>query len=52
MNPKINGDNLIDIEGYSDSDYAGDKDTRMSITGLVTYLCGVHISWRSKGKKR
>ena len=44
MNPKINGDNLIDIEGYSDSDYAGDKDTRRSITDLVTYLCGVHIS--------
>lgn len=51
MNPRRNGDNLIDIEGYSDSDYAGDKDTRRSITGLVIYLCGVPISWKSKGQK-
>ena len=51
MNPKINEDNLIDIEEYSDSDYAGDKDTRRSIIGLVIYLFGVPVSWRSKGQK-
>ena len=45
MNPRINGDNLIDIFGYSGSNYTGDKDTRRSIVpGLVIYLRGVPMS--------
>lgn len=33
MNPRLNGDNLVDIEGNIDSDYAGDKDTRKTLWG-------------------
>ena len=51
MKPKINGNHLMNIEGYCDSDYAGDKDNRRSITGLVIYLCGAPICWRSKSQR-
>lgn len=36
---------------YCDSDFAGDKETRVSIAGFVVYLLGVPISWKSKGMK-
>jgi hypothetical protein len=36
------------LEGISDSEYAGDKDTRISVYGYVIYFCGVPISWKSK----
>ena len=44
-------ENLFYIVGYSDSDYASDKDNRRSITGMVIYLCGIPIAWKSKGQK-
>ena len=44
-------DGIFNINGYSDADYAGDKDTRRSISGLIIYLCGIPIAWRSKGQK-
>ena len=34
MKLKMNGNNLMNIEGYCDSDYAGDKDSRRSVTRL------------------
>jgi hypothetical protein len=37
----------LDIKGYSDVDYAGDKDDRKSTTGYVFTLAGGAISWRS-----
>jgi hypothetical protein len=37
----------LEIKGYSDADYAGDKDDRKSITGYVFTLAGGAISWRS-----
>ncbi len=36
---------------YSDSDWAGDKQTRRSVSGFVMLLCGVPIMWRSKQQK-
>ena len=39
------------VLAYSDSDYAGDKETRLSVAGFILYLMGVPISWRSKGMK-
>ena len=36
---------------YSDSDWAGDCETRASVAGFILYLMGVPISWRSKGMK-
>ncbi len=35
---------------FSDSDYAGDPDSRRSIYGFVLYIHGVPIIWRSKGQ--
>ena len=39
------------IVAFSDSDYAGDKETRISVAGFILYLMGVPISWHSKGEK-
>ncbi len=36
---------------YTDSDWAGDKDTRLSVSGFIVYLLGVPITWRSKQQK-
>jgi len=40
-----------DVKGYSDSNFAGDSDTRKSVSGFIIYLCGAAIAWRSKGQK-
>jgi len=40
-----------ELKGYCDSDFAGDTDTRRSVSGFVIYLCGAVIAWRSKGQK-
>ena len=37
-----------DLVGYSDSDWAGDLDDRKSTSGYMFKLCGAPISWRSK----
>ena len=39
------------VEGYCDSDYAGDKDTRKSVAGYAIYLFGNLIAWKSKSQK-
>ena len=36
------------IKGYADSDWAGDRDTRRSVTAYVFILGGAAISWGSK----
>ena len=40
-----------DLVCYSDSDYAGDDDTRRSVSGFILYVCEVPISWRSKAQR-
>ena len=37
----------VDIEGFVDSDYAGDLDSRRSQTGYVFQLRGCTISWKA-----
>jgi hypothetical protein len=39
------------VEAYCDSDFAGDPDTRRSVTGFVIFFCGVAVAWRSKAQK-
>ena len=34
-----------------DSDFASDKEMRISVFGYVIYFCGIPIAWRSKGMK-
>jgi hypothetical protein len=45
------GDWLWNLVTYSDSDWAGDKDNRRSVSGFIMFLCGVPIVWRSKQQK-
>jgi hypothetical protein len=42
--------NHWDITAYSDSDFAGDKDDRKSITGYIIFVSGTAISWKSKSQ--
>jgi hypothetical protein len=39
------------LKVYTDSDWAGDKDTRLSVTGYVLFLMNVPILWKSKAQK-
>jgi hypothetical protein len=50
IQPKMSNGEYI-LEAVSDSEYAGDKDTRVSVYGFVIYFCGAPISWKSKPGK-
>ena len=39
------------LKALRDSDFASDKETRISVYGYVIYFCGIPIAWRSKGLK-
>ncbi|XP_047320751.1 secreted RxLR effector protein 161-like [Impatiens glandulifera] len=41
------GDSQCLVSGYSDSDYAGDVDSRRSMTGYVFTLGGSVVSWKT-----
>jgi hypothetical protein len=36
---------------FCNSDWAGDPETRISVTGFIIYLMGVPVSWRSKAQR-
>ena len=36
---------------FCDSDWAGDSETRISVTGLIVYLMNVPVCWRSKAQR-
>ena len=50
IKPEFNGNEWI-IEIWSDSDYAGDPDTRISVGGYVLFIIKVAVSWKSKAQK-
>ena len=39
------------LKALSDSDFASDKETRISVFGYIIYFSGIPIAWRSKGMK-
>jgi hypothetical protein len=43
--------NCLEIKGYSDADYAGDRDERKSMSSYIFTLAGGAISWRSSKQK-
>ena len=51
LQPSIRKDLKYDLEAYSDSEFAGDPETRMSVYGYVTFYCGAPISWKSKSNR-
>ena len=38
------------LKAYTDSDYAGDADTRKSVSGFMIYVNDCLIAWKSKGE--
>ena len=44
-------DGVWKLVAYSDSDWAGDKDNRRSVSGYVIFFCGVPVLWRSRAQK-
>ena len=40
-----------DFKAYSDSDFAGDKDTRLSVCGYGIYLFNCLVSWKSRAMR-
>jgi hypothetical protein len=52
IEPKIDNDaNDWVMIVYMDSDYAGDKDNWLSVSGFIIFLLGVPIMWRSKEQR-
>ena len=39
------------LEAFSDSDFANDKETRISVYGYVIYFCGIPVAWKSKSMR-
>ena len=39
------------LKTLSHSDFASNKETRISVFGYMIYFCGIPIAWRSKGMK-
>ena len=39
------------LKALSDSDFASDKETRISVFGFIIFFWGIPIAWRSKGMK-
>jgi hypothetical protein len=50
LNP-ISENEEWDLVLYSDSDWAGYPETRISVTGFIIYLLGAPFCWRSKDRK-
>ena len=48
VKPQTMIDELWDLTVYTDSDWAGDKESRHSVSGYIMYLMGVPILWKSK----
>jgi len=49
LKPENNNNKLWELKAYSDADFAGDKETCISITGYVVYFMNVLVCWQSRG---
>ena len=47
----VNFKGLWKIEAYSDSDFAGDRDSRLSVTGFSIFIGNCLVSWKSRSQK-
>jgi hypothetical protein len=44
-------DEVFTLGSVSDSDFGGDKDTRISVYGSLLFFCGGLMAWKSKARK-
>jgi hypothetical protein len=51
IQPSFDSKNSWKLKVFSDSDWAGDSETRISVTGFMVYIQNVPICWRSKAQK-
>jgi hypothetical protein len=51
VQPRLDDDLEWNLKIFCDSDWAGDPETRISVTGFVIYLLDVPVCWRSKSQK-
>jgi hypothetical protein len=52
IEPKLGEDkNKWTMTVFTDSEYSGDKETRLSVGGFIIFLLGVPILWKSKAQK-
>jgi hypothetical protein len=49
--PKFDNGFSLNLKAFCDSDWAGNPETRVSVTGFVIYLFDVPVCWRSKSQK-
>ena len=47
----LNFNGIWKVVAYCDSDFAGDKDSRNSVTGFCIYIGRCLISWKARGQK-
>jgi len=51
LKPEDDDNKIWELKAYSDVDFAGDKETRISVTEYVVYFMNVPVCWRSRGHK-
>ena len=51
FSPTFEKDKKWTLTMYTDSDYGGDKETRISVTGYILFFMGVPIIWKSKSQR-
>jgi len=51
LKPEDNDNKQWELKAYSDADFAGDKETCISVTGYVVHFMNVPVCWRSHEQK-
>jgi hypothetical protein len=51
IEPNFDNKNSWKLKVFSDSDWAGDPEMRISVTGFIIYLQNVTVCWRSMAQR-
>ncbi len=51
MCPTYSRDLSWELLFFTDSDYAGDPDSRRSVSGYIIFIRGVPVAWKSKAQR-
>ena len=47
----MEGTNEVELKAYTDSEYSGDPDNRISVSGMIIFLQNSPVMWRSKAQR-